>query len=259
MTATRRIALAHLAPRCGALDENRALIERATVQAARARADWVISGELVVTGYQFADKIGTAWIEPQPDRWLRRYAKLAADLGVAAFVCQPELDGRTGLLHTTMLAVDRDGAVVGRHRKLWPTPGSEDWSAGSTALRITVVDGVKVGMLICADAYRPEPAAELRRLGAEVLVSAAAWWPGEWGPDGEWETRSLETGLPVVVCNRTGLEPSYDLRNSESVIAYDGRRVVCESAPDSVVVLTDCTFGPDGLTAGKPDVVPVAA
>ena len=69
--------------------------------------------------------------------------------------------------------------------------------------------------------------------------------------------RSLETGLPVVVCNRTGLEPTYDLRASQSVIAYDGRRVVCEAAPDSVVVLTDCTFGPDGPSAEDPDVVPV--
>ena len=62
-----------------------------------------------------------------------------------------------------------------------------------------------VGLLICADAYTPAIATTLKAQGAQMLVSAAAWGPGLHGPNGEWERCSRETGLPLLVCNRTGM------------------------------------------------------
>ncbi len=67
-------------------------MERGTRQAASLGAEWTVSGELVVSGYRFAPKIGTSWIAPQPDDWLRRYALIAKDLAVPVFVSQPELE-----------------------------------------------------------------------------------------------------------------------------------------------------------------------
>jgi hypothetical protein len=45
MTRSLKIALLHLAPRLGARDENRALIESGTRIVACLGADWVLSGE----------------------------------------------------------------------------------------------------------------------------------------------------------------------------------------------------------------------
>src|SRR6516225_9998199 len=100
--------------------------------------------------------------------------------------------------------VGPDGKIIGRHRKLntiaeqWAEPGGRadavDWN------------GLVAGILVCADAYTDTAAKDLRAQGARLLVSPAAWGPGRCGPSGEWEQRSLETGLPLIVCNRTGAE-----------------------------------------------------
>jgi predicted amidohydrolase len=69
--------------------------------------------------------IGTGWIEKRPARRLTRYASLGRALEVDAFVSHPErADGR---IYNTAFVIDRAGRIVGAHRKLSPTPASEDW------------------------------------------------------------------------------------------------------------------------------------
>ena len=71
-----------------------------------------------------------------------------------------------------------------------------------------------------------------------MLVSPVSWGPGGCGPDGEWEARSVQTGLPIMVCNRTGTEPDeLDYTLAESVVAQSGRRLL-EATSDRSVVLT---------------------
>ena len=220
------VAFLHLAPELGALDRNRSLIEYGTRVAADSGADWVLSGELVVPGYRFEPLIGTNWIAEQPDSWMRRLARLSSDLGVASFVSHPERETPTGKLFNSLFVIGRNGQILGRHRKLEPTPGSEDWSSAGEPGRPIPVDGIKTGLLICADAYKPLPALRLRDSGAQLLVSAAAWWPGEWGPKGEWEARTLDTGLPMIVCNRTGCDHDTQLFDSESVVVDRGEKLL---------------------------------
>jgi predicted amidohydrolase len=232
--------LLHLAPEAGAVEHNRALIEKATAVAAELGAAWVISGELVVSGYRFQPLIGTDWIASQPDRWMRRLAELTASLGVVSIVSHPERDNGSGKLFNTLFIIGREGHVLGRHQKLHPTPGAEDWSSPGKPGQPVEVDGVNVGLLICADAYTPEPALRLRELGAELLISAAAWWPGDHGPGGEWEARTLDTGLPMIVCNRTGIDGDSRLIDAESVVTDNGRRLTTLRSPDSTIFIIDC-------------------
>ena len=75
---------------------------------------------------------------------------------------------------------------------------SEAWSTPGTQAQILEVPPCgDVGILICADAYSPGIAEQLRLQGARLLVSAAAWAPGLHGPNGEWERISQDTGLPT--------------------------------------------------------------
>jgi len=238
-----RIGLLHCAPGLGALAENRALIERGIEGAARHGASWVLTPELAVCGYGFAAVTGTEWILPQPDAWMMDVAARARRLGISVFLGCPERDPDTGRLHNSLFAIDRDGRMAGRHRKLHVIPGSESWSTPGQQLEPVVVDDIRVGLLVCADAYPPGPARRLAELGAQVLVSAAAWAPGEHGPAGEWEARSQETGLPVIVCNRTGTEPVMDFEGAESVLVRGGQREVEFSAPASTLVIVDWTLG----------------
>jgi predicted amidohydrolase len=248
MARRLKVALLHLAPELGAVDHNRALIESGTRVAAELGADWVVSGELVVPGYRFNGLIGTDWIVQQPDLWMRRLAQLSANAGVVSFVSHPERDAVTGRLFNSLFVIGRDGRILGRHRKLHPTPGSEGWTSAGEPSRPVPVDGLNVGLLICADAYTPGPAQRLRDAGAQLLVSAAAWWPGEWGPKGEWEARTLDTCLPLIVCNRTGRDDQSQMFDAESVIVDRGEKLMSLRSSDSTVFVVDCLIN-DGHIA----------
>jgi predicted amidohydrolase len=242
------VAFLHLAPELGALDRNRSLIEYGTRVAANSGANWVLSGELVVPGYRFESLIGTDWIAEQPDGWMRRLARLCSDSGLASFVSHTEREPGTGKLFNSLFVIGRDGQILGRQRKLEPTPGSEDWASAGEPGQPISVDGITIGLLICADAYKALPALRLRDSGAQLLISAAAWWPGDWGPKGEWEARTLDTGLPMIVCNRTGRDHESRLFGSESVVVDRGEKLLTLRAPKSTVFIVDCQFS-DGHIA----------
>jgi predicted amidohydrolase len=248
---SRRIGVLHLAPLLGEVESNRALLERATRLAAEMGAEWILSGELVVPGYRFEPRIGTDWITPQPDTWLRSFADLGASLGVVSFVGHPERDESSGRLYNTLFVIGRDGQILGRQRKLNPTPEAEDWSSPGELQDPMAVDGIRVGLLVCADAYPQGPALRLRELGAELFVSVAAWWPGEWGPKGEWEARTLETGVPMIVCNRTGVDGDTQLFEAESVFVDRGRKLASLRSWHSSVFVVDCRIREGRLTASS--------
>lgn len=106
---------------------------------------------------------------------------------------------------------------------------------GTQAVAIPVPPFTRVGMLICADAYTSEIARNLQAQGAQLLVSAAAWAPGHHGPNGEWERCTSDTGLPLIVCNRTGPDRTLDFTKAETVVVKDGRRLLSLSSKRSTV------------------------
>jgi N-carbamoylputrescine amidase len=231
-----RLALLHLAPQPGELSRNRQAVEAGVLRAAALGADWVVTPELAVSGYQFADRIGMDWITPQPDAWAARLARLAGRWGMTVFLGTPERDAQDGKLYNSVLVMG-SGGLLGRCRKVHVVPvPAEAWSNPGVTSALVQVDGIQAGVLICADSYAPDVAAELKSRGARVLVSPVAWSPGECGPEGVWESRSRETGLTLVVCNRTGREPGMSFEEADSVVARDGRRVMAfHSARPSVL------------------------
>ena len=181
---TLRIALLHLAPIPGDLTRNRRLVETAVTAAARLGATWIITPELIVTGYTFADNIGTEWILPQPDSWMTHMSRLAAQLHVTLFLSCPEQDRKSHKLYNSLFVIAADGVILGGHRKIHTLQvGSEAWSSpGTQAVAIPVPPFTRVGLLICADAFTSEIARNLRAQGAQLLVSSSAIGPGLTGP-----------------------------------------------------------------------------
>jgi predicted amidohydrolase len=236
-----RIALAHLAPMPGELTQNRQLVEEAVAAAARVGADWIITPELIIPGYTFADIIGTEWIVPQPDAWMMRMGQLAVRLRMTVFLSHPERDSFSKTLYNTVFVITSDGTIVGAHRKVNTLRiGSESWSSpGEAAVPIPVHPLGHVGILICADACSPGIAGSLKAQDARMLVSSAAWAPGFHGPNGEWERCTKYTGLPLLVCNRTGPDRTLDFRKAESVVVKDGKRLLSLSSTRSTLFVID--------------------
>jgi predicted amidohydrolase len=96
-----------------------------------------------------------------------------------------------------------------------------------------------VGILICADAFTPGIAKSLAGQGARLLVSSAAWAPGFHGPNGEWERCTEDTGLPLLVCNRTGRDRTLDFAAAESVVVKDGKRLLTMSSDRSTIFIVE--------------------
>jgi predicted amidohydrolase len=94
-------------------------------------------------------------------------------------------------------------------------------------------------MLICADAYTSEIARTLQAQGAQLLVSSAAWAPGLHGPNGEWERCTSDTGLPLIVCNRTGPDRTLDFTKAETVVVKNGRRLLSLSSARSTIFVVE--------------------
>lgn len=236
-----RIAFLHLAPIPGALAKNRYLLAHALTRAACLGAGWIITPELAVSGYTFADTLGTDWIAPQPDPWMEKVRLFAARKRVAIFLSHPERDPQSNRLYNTVFAITPDGGLAGSHRKINALRvGSEAWSTPGTETTVFPMAPLgNVGMLICADAFSPGIANSLKAKGAQVLVSSAAWAPGLHGPNGEWERCTTDTGLPLFVCNRTGADRTLDFRKADSVVAQNGQRLLSLSSERSAIFLID--------------------
>ena len=247
-----RISLLHLAPVLGDIDHNRRLVELAVEAAADEGADWAITPELCICGYLFVDKIGTDWIQPQPDPWMDQFRAQVKQKSMTVFLSHPDRDPRTGNLYNTVFVIDPTGEIIGQHSKVKTLRGPEGWSTPGTQCEPVACDGLQVGILVCADSYKNDIPQLLQEKGAQLLVSPASWSPGGCGPDGEWEQRTLDTGLPIMVCNRSGMESKdLDFRCAESIVARDGKRLLSATSDRSVVLTFDWDL--DTMTALSQD------
>lgn len=231
-----RISLLHLALKPGALPLNYALVERGMRVAAASRADWVMTPELCVSGYQFVGVIGTDWIAVCPDQWTINICQLARSLELVVLFGHVERD-EAGKFYNCAFMVDAEGVIIGHHQKI--NTHAEPWASPGQIMEPANWKGFSVGMLICADAYTKKIAGTLRSKGAQLLLSPAAWAPGLHGPEGEWEQRTAETGLPLIVCNRTGKEETLTFCGGESLVLKHGQRLLSHSSPCSAVLSFD--------------------
>ena len=234
-----RISLLHLAPLPGDVRHNRELLKRAVQVAAERGADWVVSPELCTCGLQFPARLGTDWIEPQPDAWMEAFCQFVKALKLTVFFSHPERDAHTGKCYNTVFMIDADGAIAGAHRKVNVLADSARWSSPGARIAPVTWQDVKIGLLVCADAYTSDISAHLKAQGAELLVSCAAWGPGFHGPNGEWEQRTIETGLPLIVCNRTGRDHTLSFVGAESLVVKNGKRLLAHHSARSAVLTFD--------------------
>lgn len=242
------IALLHLAPRPGDIGFNTRLIERAVSQASSLGARLIVTPELCLSGYGFRDRIGTEWIAKEQTARLDWAARLARSTDGASLVLgQPEADGDA--LFNSMIVFGADGGVIGRHRKIAVLRvGSESWSAPGDRPTVVDISGIgRVGLFVCADMHSKRLVGETAAPGCDLLLSAAAWAPGEHGPNGEWEWASRSTQRPVLVCNRTGRDV-LDFSAARSVAAVDGTIAFAHAAPEDSIVLVDWTAATRALS-----------
>ena len=243
------IAILHLAPRAGEIERNKCVIEEAVLRASVMGAKFIVTPELAVSGYGFRDLIGTDWIARDQAVLFDWAGALAHRASTFLLLGAPEAQTGDAKLFNSMILFAPDGSRLGHHRKINVLKvGSESWSMPGDRATVLAVDGIgRIGLFVCADMYSHRLVEETAAQGIDLLVSSAAWAPGEHGPDGEWERASAATKRPVLVCNRTGFDV-LDFGAGQSIVAADGSIVYCHTSADPACVLVDWDSQAHALT-----------
>jgi len=163
--------------------------------------------------------------EPIPGPSTAFFGALAKELGIVLVTSLFERRA-PGLAHNTAVVFEKDGQIAGKYRKMhipddpayyekfYFTPGDLGFTPIATSVGT-------LGVLVCWDQWYPEAARLMAMAGADLLIypTAIGWNPqddqGEKDRQREaWVTiqraHAVANGLPVIVVNRTGHEPSPD-------------------------------------------------
>jgi len=208
---TTSICIAQLNFVVGDLSANAQKIMDAAAQAHAQGAKLLVTPELALCGYAAEDLLLRDSFQQASDEALQRI--------VAASVQWPQLTllvGHTQAEASTQHRLNtasliQNGRVLASYAKhALPNYGVFDelrYFTPSQAPCVMDVDGIKVGVLICEDAWVQGPAQAAQQAGAQLLVVLNAS-PFHLGKQAEREAvlaqRAQETGLPLVYAHMVG-------------------------------------------------------
>jgi predicted amidohydrolase len=232
-----RIALAQIAPHLGDVDANLELVATSVHRAADEGAALTVFPELSVTGYLLQDLVPEVAMRADDPRLLSLGDGAPGMLVAAGFVEETD-DHR----YCNSVALVRDGALVGLHRKVYlPTYGHFDEGRFTRpGERIRTVDaGVpvgRIGLSVCEDFWHASLPMLQALDGAQLLVNVAAGPSRAPGSDAGlvaiagWhkmqDTYALLGSVPIAFCNRVGNEEGLTFWGGSRLLAADGSTVV---------------------------------
>jgi NAD+ synthase len=218
-----RIALAQLNPIMGDIAGNLARARAARAQA--MDADVILFSELFITAYPPEDLVLKPALQDDARAAVEELAKDTAR-GPAILIGAPWRED--GSLYNAMLLLE-GGRIAAVTRKVdLPNYGVFDekrvFAPGPPPAPLTV-RGVRLGVPVCEDIWKPEICAALARAGAELLVVPNGS-PFEAGKEDVRlvlaRARVAETGLPLVYCNQLGGQDELVFDGASFVLNADG-------------------------------------
>jgi N-carbamoylputrescine amidase len=255
------VAVGLVQMRCGeGPAENLARALAGVEEAARRGARIVCLQELFRSRYpcqrEDVDRFDLA--EPIPGPSTDALCKLAGARGVALVAGLFERRAE-GLYHNTAVAIDADGRLLGRYRKMHipddPLYYEKFYfTPGDLGFRSFATRDARIGLLVCWDQWFPEAARLTALAGAQILFyPTAIGWQFDEGPEVEaaqhdaWETaqraHAITNGLFVAVANRVGREEAIRFWGQSFVADPFGRVLARASASEEEILVVDCDLG----------------
>ncbi len=259
MTDRIAIALAQVNPIVGDIDGNLDKLRAARRDAAALGADLVVFSELAVCGYPPEDLVLKPFFLDVVATGVTRLAEETGDGGPAIIVGAPwRHDGGT---YNAALLLD-GGKVVGtRFKHDLPNYGVFDekrvFAAGPVPGPVNF-RGVRLGLMVCEDMWRPEVTECLEESGAEILVVPNG---SPYENDKLDERLSLavarvsESGLPLIYVNQVGGQDELVFDGASFVLGADKALKAQAPAFRTHVMLTEWSRAPetDGWTCAVTD------
>ena len=223
MTQTLAIAIAQINPALGDIAGN---AERLKECRAIARdADLVVAGELVLTGYPPEDLVLKRIFQDHVEAAVGTLARATADGGPALLIGAPwRVDSA---LRNAALLLDGGEIVAVTLKHELPNYGVFDEMRVFTPGPLpapTVCRGVRLGVMVCEDMWKPAVSRHLKEAGAEALVviNGSPFEIDKWGTRrGMAGDRVKETGLSLAYVNLVG---------GQDELVFDGASFVLDSA-----------------------------
>ncbi len=207
---------------------------RQHIQTAIARgADLILFPEMAISGYPPEDLLLRPGFMHRCHETLQQLVHKVQDIDVV--IGHPWKDGSACFNAVSWI---RDGRVIGRYFKhALPNYAVFDeqryFSAGTEPL-VVELKGSSVGVLICEDAWVPEPAAKARAAGAELLLVPSA---SPYRVDklqsrlAMLDARHSDGGVPIVYCNLVG---------GQDELVFDGRSMLMSRNGDLDIHARSC-------------------
>ncbi len=232
-----RIALAQVAPRLGDLDANLDIASDRVRAAAAEGAQLTLLPELALTGYLLLDLVPDVAMRVDDPRLLAIGHDAPGMLVAVGFVEETD-DHR----YCNSVALVRDGALVGLHRKVYlPTYGLFDEGrftrAGDRIRTVEVGEPIgRIGLSVCEDFWHASLPMLQALDGASLLVNVAAGPSRAPGSSAGlqaiegWhkmqDTYALLGTVALAFCNRVGNEEGLTFWGGSRILAADGSTVV---------------------------------
>jgi NAD+ synthase (glutamine-hydrolysing) len=252
LMASLRVALAQIAPRLGALDENLAIHHQRIEEARSGAADLVVFPELGLTGYLLQDLAPEVAMR-RDDPALLALAAATRDLSAVVSFVEESEDHRLFIA----AALLEDGAIRHVHRKVFlPTYGLFDerrfFAPGNTLRAVHSPRlGLRLGICVCEDFWHLSCANLLALDGAQLLINVSSS-PGRdvaavnedgLGTASSWRTLNRAyaqlTTSYVVFVNRVGVDESFTFWGGSEVVGPSGATVFGAPLHDEGLYLVD--------------------
>ncbi len=190
-------------------------------EARRQGADLVLFPELALSGYPPEDLLLRPGFMRRAHECLERLVKEAQ--GIDVIMGHPWSERGARFNAVSWL---RSGKVLGRYfKQCLPNYAVFDerryFSPGASPL-VQEIDGRKLGVILCEDAWEPGPALQARRAGAELLLvpNASPYRDDKLAARREMlAARFADTALPLVYCNLVG---------GQDELVFDGRSMLLD-------------------------------
>lgn len=224
-----KVAAIQFAPKLKEVGANLRTAVAMTADAAREGAKLIVLPELVTTGYSFMSEIeAMPFAEDLEDsKTLRVFQALSRKFGVAVVLGLMTKDADH--LHNSQVLLTPDADPVVYHKVnqfgndfLWATPGTSNPPIGT-------FEGMKVGLLICADVrdksddidtfYEPGD--------ADVVAFSANWGDGGF-PAGRWVKFAKQNRCHLIVSNRYGREENNNFGEGGICVISPAGKVSCQ-------------------------------
>jgi N-carbamoylputrescine amidase len=226
----------------GDYEQNVNKVERFVREAAKRGAQIVLPSELFAGVYFCRREVADffAWAEPFEDsKTIRRFAKLAGELGIVLPISFFEQDGQQ--YYNSIAIADADGKVLGRYRKshIPDGPGYEEkfyFRPGHDGFRVWKTRFATIGVAICWDQWFPEAARAMALMDAEILFYPTAI--GSEPEEPEFDTRDPWQRAMVghAVCNHMPLVAANRVGDEEGQLFY-GSSFICDHRGDKLAEL----------------------